>query len=168
MSALDLSKLSGPDAIAALRSYPRRFRTALAPLPDDPDIDELAHRIGPSGTAAIDHVVTTSHTFAVLGRALEEVSIHDDPALHPAIIDGARREWPTPPELTLAAALGDLETEAGQLVAVADRIHGPDWNRSGHVADGPAVTALGIVHEAVRTGSDQLRAAEADIAAARR
>src|SRR4029077_10234551 len=60
MSPLDLSQLSGPDAVVALRSYPRRFREALAPVPDDPDIDELVHRISPDGTATIDHVVTAA------------------------------------------------------------------------------------------------------------
>jgi len=166
--SLDLSKLSGPDAIVALRSYPRRFGTALAPLPDDPDVDELAHRVGPDGTAALDHVVVTSNTMSLLARALEQVSIHDDPTLLPAVLDASQREWGTPADLTVNAALADLEAETDALVEVAERVHGPDWNRAGHVADGPPVDALGIVREAVRTGADELRAAEVAIAAARR
>ena len=167
MSPLDLSKLSGPDAVVALRSYPRRFREALAPVPDDPGIDELAHHIGSDGTAAIDHVLAAANTMDLLARALDQVAIHDDPVLHPAVLDATQRAWDTPSDLTVAAALADLDAQVEAVADAAERIHGPDWQRVGHAADGPSIDALGLAREAVRTGADELRAAQTALAQAR-
>ena len=56
-------------------------------------------------------------------------------------------------------------------VALADdlgRVPAEDWNRRGEIAgSGESVTALDLVREAVRRGSDNLRRAEAALAGAR-
>ena len=45
--ALDLSNLSPQDAIAALRSYPRRFAATLEPIKDDDNFEAIVSRPGP-------------------------------------------------------------------------------------------------------------------------
>jgi len=166
MTSLDLSRLSGPDAVVALRSYPRRFRSAILPT-DDPDVEELAYQVGPDGHSALDHVVAATNTFVLLGQALRQALTSDKPVVHAAVTDPAQREWAAPPRLTIATALDRIDDEAGALADVVARVELPAWNRPAQVAGGGQVTAFDIVKEAVRAGADHLRAATADVAAAR-
>jgi hypothetical protein len=166
MSPLDLSRLSGPDAVVALRSYPRRYRAAILPT-DDPDTEELAYQVGPDGHSAVDHVVTTTHTFVLLGEALRQTLMGDRPTVHAAVADASAREWPTPPGLTVADALDHLRDEAESLATSAAKIELNAWNHTAQVAGGGTVTAADIVKEAVRAGSEHLEAATADVTAAR-
>ena len=52
---LDVSRLSPSDAVAALRSYPRRFRSLLTSFDEDERPDDLVHRAGADGLSAVDH-----------------------------------------------------------------------------------------------------------------
>jgi hypothetical protein len=166
MSSLDLSRLSGPDAVVALRSYPRRFRAAILP-DDDPETEELAYQIGPDGHSALDHVVTTTNTLVLLGQALRQTLSGSNPTVHAAVTDTTQRDWATPPGLTIADALSRLTEESNALADAADRLELNDWNHTAAVAGGSSVTAMDIVKEAVRAGSDHLKGATADIAASR-
>ena len=121
MAPLDLSRLSGPDAVVALRSYPRRFRAAAVPVEGDPLVEEWSGRIGPEGTSALDTVVATANTWALLGRALHEVLVQDDPVLHAAVADPHERSWPLPPGTTVTDALDRLGDEADQLADAVER-----------------------------------------------
>jgi hypothetical protein len=166
MSSLDLSRLSGPDAVVALRSYPRRFRAAILPT-DDPETEELAYQIGPDGHSALDHVVTTTNTFVLLGQALRQALSGSSPTVHAAVTDPSQRDWTAPSGLTVAEALDRLAEEAGALADAAGRTELNAWDHTASVAGGGTVSAFDIVKEAVRTGADQLRGADTDIAAAR-
>jgi hypothetical protein len=167
MSALNLSRLSGPDAVAALRSYPRRFRTAILPT-DDPEVEELAYQVGPDGRSALDHVVTTTNTFVLLGQALRQTLSGSQPTVHGAVTDAGQRQWDTPSGLTIAEGLDRLTEEAGALATAADRIEMSEWDRTASVAgSNGTVTTADIVKEAVRSGADHLRSATADVEAAR-
>jgi hypothetical protein len=166
MTSLDLSRLSGPDAVVALRSYPRRFRTAILPT-DDPEVEELAYQVGPDGHSALDHVVATTNTFVLLGQALRQALTGGDPVVHAAVADPSQREWTAPAGATIAEALARLDEEAGALADQAGGVELAEWNRTAQVAGGGPVTAFDIVKEAVRTGAEHLRAATADITAAR-
>jgi hypothetical protein len=166
MSPLDLSRLSGPDAVVALRSYPRRFRTEILPT-DDPEIEELAYQVGPDGHSAIDHLVAATNPFVLLGQALHQTQAMADPVVHAAVKDTAQREWDTPPGLTVAGALDRLAEEAEALAARAERLEMGDWNRTAQVVGGGTATAFEIVREAVQAGADHLKGAGADVAAAR-
>lgn len=169
MTGLDLSRLSGPDAEVALRSYPRRYRAAVLPVPGDDVAAELAARIGPDGHAALDLVNDTANTFVLLGRALHDIAVQDTPVLHPGVIDPGAREWPADAQRAdPAEALNRLADEATALAEAVSRTPAAGWMRGATVAGGPAVTALDVVREAVRTGADNLRSAENAMAAARR
>ena len=68
----------------------------------------------------------------------------------------------------MAALLGMLDDEAGELAGEVERVGSQDWSRTGRVADGGELGALDVVREAVRTASVDLAGVEAAMAAARR
>lgn len=165
MAALDLTRLTRPDAVVALRSYASRFRAAIRPT-DDPETEELAEQIGPDGHAALDHVVAAANTFVLLGRALHSTLYGDQPTLHAAVTDPARRDWPEP-GLSVEAALDRLDEEAAALAAAVERAEPRAWKRTARVAGGGEIVAFDVVREAVRAGAEHLRDATAAVAAAR-
>lgn len=167
MSVPDVSKLAAPDAVVALRSFPRRFRSAVLPIADDPTVEAFAERIGPDGHSALDLVVGVANSWAVLSQALRQVLITDDAVLHAAVTDPAQREWEVPPGTSVDGALERLADEATSFADAVDAVPSRDWSRTATVAGGATVTAIDLVREAVRTGSQGLADAEADIRAAR-
>ena len=94
-SGLDVSRLSPSDAVAALRSYPRRFRALLASLDEDERPDDLVHRAGPDGLSAVDHTDHVARSLAILGEAMRQVLVQDEPTLLPAVADDPPGRWQT-------------------------------------------------------------------------
>jgi hypothetical protein len=95
---IDLTRLSPGDAVAALRSYPRRFRTAFAPVEDE-NLEELAHAEGPDGGSAIDAAADTVRTWSILADALSQIRMADTPIVPRSSRSStaAPTSWPTPP-----------------------------------------------------------------------
>ncbi len=167
MTSLDLSRLSGPEAAVAMRTYGRRFRQSILPIADDPDAEELAQRIGPGGHSALDLVITTANTWVLLGQALHQVLIQDDPVLHAGVLDPHERVWDAPTTASVPEQLARLDDEATTFAEAIDAVHSPDWGRTGRIAGGPSVSAFDMVKEAVRTGADNLHQVETTLAALR-
>jgi hypothetical protein len=167
MSSLDLSNLSASDAVVALRSYPRRFRAAVAAIQNDPHAEELAHRIGPGGHSAVDVVLHTKNTWVLQGRALHDALVSDDPVLHAGVVDAAQREWAASPDATVDDALAQLAEEAGAVADAVERIHSPDLTRSARIAGGGSLSVLDLIREAVRAGAEGLRNVETTLASVR-
>lgn len=166
MAGLDVSHLSPDDAVTALRSFPRRYRSALV-VGEDDDVDELAHRVGPEGASTVDHLVDATSSLLLLGRALHQLVRSDDALVHPAVVDPTQRQWEPPPGLDVATLVEMLGDEVDDVVAEAGRTGSQDWSRTGRVADGAEVSALDVLREAVRTVADDLRGVEVAMAAAR-
>ena len=97
---LDVSRLSPGDAVAALRSYPRRFRGLLTSLDEDERSDDLVHRAGPDGLSAVDHADHAARSMAILGEALRQVLVQDEPTLLPAVADDSARAWQMAAQVT--------------------------------------------------------------------
>jgi hypothetical protein len=169
MSGLDVSRLSPDDAVAALRSYPRRFRALLTTFDEDEKPDDLVHRAGADGRSAVDHVDHVARSLAILGRAMHDVLQRDDVTLPPATFDDDAREWQvTSGDASLQAALDFLTVECEGLADAVSRVPAESWARTATVAgEGRTVTALDVVREAVRTGAEHLRSAERTLASAR-
>lgn len=169
---LDLSRMAPGDAIAALRSYPRRFRALLTTFDDDDRAraDDLVHRAGPDGRSAVDHADHVARSVAVLAQALRQVLVEDDPVLVPAVADDDSREWAVPaPPASVDAVLDFLTVECEALADEIASVPSGAWDRKATVAGRDlTVTALDVVREVVRTGSEHLRAAERAIEAAKR
>jgi hypothetical protein len=167
MPVPDVSQLSAPDAVVALRSYPRRFRSEVLPIVDDPAVEAFAERIGPGGHSAVEIVVSVANSWALIGQALRQVLITDDAVVHAAVLDPSERDWELPVGTSVDGALARLADEANALADAADRVSSRDWNRTGAVAGGGEVSAVDLLREAVRTGAQGLADAAAAVAAAR-
>lgn len=150
MSGLDLSRLAPDDAIAALRSYPRRFREALTSVDPEDLPDE-----------AIEHADHVARSLAVLGEALRLVLVQEHRTLLPAVADDSAREWAFDGSSSVDDVLAFLSMECNALADTIADVPSDAWTRTGVVAgSGQEMTALDIVREAVRTGAERLRAAE--------
>jgi hypothetical protein len=167
---LDVSRLSPSDSVAALRSYPRRFRALMTSLDEDEHPDDLVHRAGPDGLSAVDHADHVARAVAVLGEAMRQVLVQDEPTLLPAVADDSAREWEMAAQpASVDAALDFLDVECNAMADAVERTPADDWTRTGTVAgSGRKMSAIDILREAVRTGSDHLHAAERAIEAAKR
>ena len=150
MSGLDVSRLSPEDIVAALRSYPRRFRELLTSVePHDVPAEAIEHA---------DHV---ARSLALLGESMRQVLVQDEPTLMSAVVDDTQREWAHGGASSIEDALAFLDMEAHSLADAAADVSSQAWTRHGTVAgSGQTISALDIAREAVRTGSDHLHAAE--------
>lgn len=166
--ALDLSNLAPQDAIAALRSYPRRYRGSLEPVEGDDNFEALLSRPGPDGVSALDIASETAQRLEVIKGALDKIGVSDDPEIPAAAVDAnAPIDAPT--------ASGDLRSVIDRLAAAAtgladraERVAAADWNRTGTVAGGGSVNALDVLREGVRVGADNLHRVDATVRAVRR
>ncbi|MEY2402804.1 MAG: hypothetical protein QOD38_355 [Acidimicrobiaceae bacterium] len=150
VSGLDLSRLAPEDAVAALRSYPRRFREVLTSV-EPQDLPQ----------EAVEHADHVARSLALLGEALRLVLVQDQPAVHPAVADDSAREWAHDGTSSVDDVLAFLTMECNALADAIANVASTAWDRTGTVAgSGKRITALDIVREAVRTGSEHLRAAE--------
>lgn len=166
--SIDLTRLSPNDAATALRSYPRRFRSAFAPVDDDENLEETARAEGPDGVSAISAASDTVRTWQMLGEALRQIRVADTPIVARAVIDPAERDWETPGPDTVAEVLALLDEGAIALADAAGAMAGDQWTRSADVSEGGSVTAIDVVKEAVRVGHDGLEQVERTLAAVRR
>jgi len=148
------------DAVVALRGLERRYRGLFAGLEDDESPDDLAHRNGPEGRSALDHVVAATRTLTFLGRAVEQARLEEDPVLHPAVADRSEREWRAA-QGTVEEALAEL---GGAAAALADRVghlSAADWDHHVRVAGHDTTTTpLAILWDAVDAAITHLKQAQ--------
>lgn len=149
------------DAVVALRSLGRRWTALFAGLGEDESPDDLAHRVGPDGHSALDRAVRATRTLALLGRAVDQVLVEDDPILHPAVGDPAQRAWDGQEAGSVDDAIAELVHEAERLADRAGRVTASEWQRRARVASRDAdVGALDVLWDAVDSAVAELNAAE--------
>ena len=152
------------DAVVALRSLGRRWRGLFAGLGDDESPDDLAHRPGADGRSALDHAVHATRTLSLLGRAVEQAFVEDDPVLHPAVGDPSQRAWDGQSAASVDDALAELSHEADRLADRVERVTADEWVRRVRVAGQDAdVAPLDVLWDAVDSAVADLRAAEATL-----
>jgi hypothetical protein len=143
LSLVPDASLTPPDAIAAIRSLPRRFRATVMPTPEDmPTPDAVGVALDAAGRAAQE--------LDAIGAQLRRVLVNDIPDL----------AAPPPP------AAGDPSTALDRLTAAANGVAelaqsqpASAWVRTGR-RDGSSVTAADLLREAVDAGVTELRTAE--------
>jgi hypothetical protein len=150
------------DAVVALRSMGRRWRGLFAGLDEDESADALAQRPGTDARSALDHATHATRSLSLLGRALEQVVVDDDAVLHPAVSDGAARDWPASTS-GVDETIDELAHEAERLADRADGVAAGDWTRRASVAGGGDVDALSVLWDAVDSAVSDLKAAEATL-----
>jgi hypothetical protein len=162
VTARDLPTLSPQDAVVAMRSFPRRYREVFASTEGDDSLEGTASRIGPGGQSAAGVVSDVTRTWAFLADALRQVVTKDGAVLHPAVSDPSQRSWDAPHPDALDDTLTLLAHEADAVVEVVERVTTvSDWSRTATVAGNGEVTALDVLSDAVHTGAEGLKRAEA-------
>ncbi len=164
---LDLSALSPQDGIAALRSYPRRFSALLCPISGDDTWISIITRPGPEGMSALDITRACATRISDLSQALDVILIEQSPQLpgtlaEPATVVASGTQ-------DVPAQLRALDAATSALASRAERVPAGDWGRAAHLdsSDGE-LSALDVLREAVRTGSDGLHKVEETINSVRR
>lgn len=155
----DAPTVAPADALAAVRSYPRRWR-ALLVRPDDADPEILRRRPAAGEPSALDHGAAAAAGMQAAAVALGAIQSHDDPPvdLEPPPAAGGR---------TLDDVLGAITSAAGALADAIDAVHGEGWARTGRLPDGRPVRALDAARSGVHAGSHHLRAADRALAGVR-
>jgi hypothetical protein len=168
VSGLDVSRLTPNDAVNALRSYPRRYRAVLTSFEKDEKPDDLVYRAGADGRSAIEHADHAARAISIGAEGFRQVMTQHEAVIQPAVVDDSVRDWAMDGTDDVETVLSFLTTECQALADRAAHVDAASWNRAGTVAgSGQRVTALDIMRETVKTGSDELRAAEAAIDYAR-
>ena len=147
--------ISPADAVVAMRSWPRRYRSELLPV-DDPVVEARAVTLGPTGVSATDLAADTVRSLTLLERALRDVVLTEDPVLHPAISDRSARHWEAAVAESPQAVLAQLDDRAESFAAAIEGTDATAWTRRG-TCSGVTVTALDLVGEAVDTAASNLR-----------
>lgn len=154
----DAGTVSVPDAVVALRTFPRRWHAAFALL-DDEDDAVLRRRPAPDVWSALEYLAHTRDSIAVNGWAMSEALTKDAPVL----------EWPDqqedptgePVSTTPDAdtGLAELAASCERVAAKADRTDAGDWHRPATLRGGrdEDVDALWFLHHCVHEGAHHLR-----------
>lgn len=152
-------RVSPQDAIVALRSFPARWRTALALHLDDPDPEQvLTARPSASSWSALEHAGHVRDVLHALDIRVQRVLREDEPVL-PATHE-------TPPaganEQGMAVVLAALTVSTDQFSQTIELVPPAQWARTAS-RGGERITALDLIREAVHVGSHHLRLATATL-----
>lgn len=143
------------DAVVALRSFPSRWRSALALHLDDPDPQSvLTGRPGAMEWSALEHAGHVRDVLHALDIRLQRVLREDEPVLPETHV--------TPPsganEQGLAVVLAALTVSTDQFSQTIELCPASAWSRRALRA-GRMISALDLVREAVHEGTHHLRLA---------
>ncbi len=146
------AKLTPTDAVVALRSFPARWRGALAVHLDDPDpAATLSGRPSASGWSALEHAGHVRDVLHSLDIRLERLFREDEPVLPDTPV--------TPPsganEQGAAVILAALTVSTDQFSQTVEFAPAAAWGRRGR-RSGQTITALDLVREAIHEGSHHL------------
>ena len=160
----DARTVSPADAIAAIRSFPRRYRRALQEALLDLDYGDRIIATRPSGMwSALELTAHVRDALHVFEKRMQRIVQEDAPSL-------ADAELETPPtgahDQGVELVLATLLSTSDEFARSASRISGDDWIRKGTLGDAE-VSALDVLREAVHDGAHHLRDLERVIEAAR-
>ncbi len=154
---LDPRTVKPPDASAALRSYPRRYRRLLARVDDDEGARVVTERPAPGRWSALEHGAHVADVLGTVEEAVGRIHVHDEPSVEIGV--GPPRAGP------VDEVLGRIRTASDLLAARVDGIQGRDWQRRGRLATGRPVSAMDLSRHAVHVGTHHLRVVESVTAA---
>lgn len=173
MAEIDLSSMQPPDAAAALRSFPRRFRdaarTAAADLdgaPEEDEIEEMAARPGPDGWSGADVVAAAADRLAATHDAVSRALV-TDAAPVPSTLTRAPDGVPSGDGTGLAEALDRLSSTAERLAGVVGDAPPERWNAVVPVEGGGSTTPLELLQTSVAPVVGWLREVERVLRAVR-
>ena len=151
---LDLSTVTPPDAVTALRSYPRRYRALLTGWEDDEDPEAVAHRRPPGDEwSALEHVAHVRDTLNLLDEGIRRAVVAEG-SLIPTWWEGRPRA-----DEPVGATLDGLADAAEHLASTVAGVPSDAWGRTAVVDDTPR-DVLWLAREGVHQGAHHLRDVE--------
>lgn len=164
---LDYDTISPSDAKVAIRSFPRRYRTAVAgALEDEADEGLIRRRPEPSTWSALEYTLHVADLYEFFAGAFRRMYEQDRPTITDAWDPDERVGSERYNEQEPAAALDRLDAAAEQLAKVLDRVDAGSWSRTGTFPWGDR-DLLMMARNAVHEGSHHLRDVERVLEAAR-
>lgn len=153
----DAGTVSVSDAVIALRTFPRRWRSALA-LPEDEPDDILRRRPEPDVWSALEYAAHARDAIAVNGWAMNRALTEDNPVLEWPDGEG-EGQMPVSEAPDAPTALDELAANCERVAAKAQRTDAGAWRRPATLRGGrdEVVDALWFLHHAVHEGSHHLR-----------
>jgi hypothetical protein len=165
---LDYDTISPLDAKVAIRSYPRRYRSALAgALEDDADEGLVRRRPEPATWSALEYTVHVADLYESFAPAFRRMYEEDKPTITDGWDPDERAVSERYGEQDPKAALDRLDAAAAALADVLDRVDADSWGRAATFPWGER-DLLTMTRNAVHEGSHHLRDVERVLEAARR
>jgi hypothetical protein len=159
---LQYDPISPADAIAAVQSFPRRYREALFGFADDideavdEDVDAVVRRRPDATTwSALEYTAHVRDALEWTAAAVRRINRERGPIIE-AYDPDVRADVERYNEQAPSTVLDQLEQSADRLVAEMGDVDASDWQRTGHFPWGERdllTTARNAVHE----GSHHLR-----------
>lgn len=165
---LDRSTIRPGDAVAAVRSFPRRYRAAVADLDDrspDPD-DAVRRRPASGGWSALEITAHVADVLDLYAQRIGQALSTEHPTFASVDPDALVREGRAH-ERSTAEVLDALAAAAERLADTLDDVPADGWGRTG-VRDGETVDVLWMARQAVHEGSHHLKGAQRALAEALR
>jgi len=164
---LDYSTISPPDAKVAIRSFGRRYRSALAAVVED-EAEEALVRKRPDATtwSALEYVGHVADAFEFIGSSIRQMFDQDSPTLQALDFEGrveSERYIAAEPR----ALLDRLDAAATRLAGEVDRVSPDAWHRTATFPFGER-DILTMTRNGVHEGSHHLRDVERVLDVARR
>ena len=156
--------VSPADALAAIRSFPRRYRRQLQDALLDLDFGDRIITTRPNGSwSALELTAHVRDALHVFEKRMQRIVQEDAPSL-------ADAELEVPPTTAhdqgVELVLATLLSTSDEFARAASRVSGDDWIRKGTLG-GADVSALDVLREAVHDGAHHLRDLENVLTAAR-
>lgn len=165
---LDYDTISPSDAKVAIRSYPRRYRSAVAgALEDEADEGLIRRRPDASTWSALEYTVHVADLYEAFAPAFRKMYEQDGPTISGMWDPDERVTSERYNEHDPMAAVDRLDEAATALVKVLDRVDADGWSRRATFPWGER-DLLTMTRNAVHEGSHHLRDVERVLEAARR
>jgi len=157
----DPPTVSPADAVAAARSYPRRWR-ALLVRPDDDDPEILRRRASPEQPSALELASAATAAFSLVAAALGRIQREDSPGIDVAAPTSTAGNESMEPVLAALAAASEA------MAAAMEAIRGEGWERTGRASGGVELRAIDVARHGVHQGIHNLRSADSVLGRVRR
>lgn len=163
---LDYRRVSPSDARVAIRSYPRRYRSALAAALEDDAEEGIIRRRPDAGTwSALEYAAHVADRFDQFGDVISRMFSETSPTIDFCDADERavlQRYNDQDPDVVL----DHLDEAASRLSAAVERVDSGSWDRTATFPFGER-DLLTMVRTAVHEGSHHLRDVQRVLAVAR-
>lgn len=148
--------ISPQDAVAAVRSFPRRYRAlVVTPGSDDRPNAAFRRRPRPGTWSALEYTAHVADVLDHLGPAIRRIMVDDNPSI--SFFDNdVRATEKAYNELERTEVLGWLDFACAELASVLEGVTADDWTRPARLEAGDR-DALTVARHGVHEGSHHLR-----------